>query len=359
MPFKCRAADVIRRVVPLLVALAAAARPASAQDVLDYHHWLRQHPMPPLVIREQGSFFVGGQTKHVGADADVTIYQMYVQYQIPDQRMGHLPVVMLHGCCLSGKTYETTPDGRMGWAEYFLRHGRAVYIPDQSGRGRSGYDATPINRARTGDLPASELPPVTQASYQFAWSVFRFGPTYGAVFPNEQFPMKHVDELFNQMIPDINAELPTPNPTWTNLGTLAEKLNGAVLMGHSQSGFFPLHAALINPKGVRGLISVEHTCDTFTPDEITKLARFPTLIVFGDHLDDIVGSTQWPTAFANCENYVAQVKAAGGDVTLLHLPDIGIRGNSHMMMQDKNNLQIADLLLDWIDTHVEHRPHHH
>jgi hypothetical protein len=30
-----------------------------------------------------------------------------------------------------------------------------------------------------------------------------------------------------------------------------------------------------------------------------------------------------------------------------------------MMMQDKNNLQIADLLLDWIDTHVEHRPHHH
>jgi pimeloyl-ACP methyl ester carboxylesterase len=358
MPMNRGAVHVMRCAVALLVALAASPRAGSAQDVLDYHDWLRQHRMPPLVIREQGSFFVGGETKHVSADADVTIYQMYVQYQIPAQHRGHLPVVMLHGCCLSGKTYETTPDGRMGWAEYFLRHGRPVYIPDQSGRGRSGYDATPINRVRTGDLPASALPPITQASYQFAWSVFRFGPTYGAVFPDEQFPMEHVDELFNQMIPDINSELPTPNPTWINLGTLAEKLDGAVLMGHSQSGFFPLHAALINPKGIRGLISVEHTCDTFTQDEIDKLARFPTLIVFGDHLDDIVGSTQWTRAFANCQNYVSQVKAAGGDVTLMYLPDLGIRGNSHMMMQDKNNLQIADLLLDWIDTHVEGRPAH-
>jgi hypothetical protein len=43
------------------------------------------------------------------------------------------------------------------------------------------------------------------------------------------------------------------------------------------------------------------------------------------------------------------------DVTFIHLPELGIHGNTHMFMLDKNNLQIADLLFDWIDKHVGHR----
>ena len=38
----------------------------------------------------------------------------------------------------------------------------------------------------------------------------------------------------------------------------------------------------------------------------------------------------------------------------MHLPEMGIHGNTHMFMLDRNNLQIADLVLDWIDRHVEH-----
>src|SRR5262245_9820656 len=87
----------------------------------------------PLVIASQGSFFVGGEKKALPAPpapssggrgfggGDVTVNQMYVQYQVPPNGSRHLPMVMVHGCCLSSKTWETTPDGRMGWDEYFVR----------------------------------------------------------------------------------------------------------------------------------------------------------------------------------------------------------------------------------------------
>src|SRR5580658_6406207 len=111
----------------------------------------------PLVIAEQGSFFVGGETKssnppNAPGDAmpsDVTVNQMYVQYQKPVGGGQHVPVVMVHGCCLSSKTWETTPDGRMGWNEYFVRRNRSVYLADQVARARSGFDATIINAVKS------------------------------------------------------------------------------------------------------------------------------------------------------------------------------------------------------------------
>ncbi len=152
---------------------------------------------------------------------------MYVSYQTPPNAARHVPVVMVHGCCLSAKTWETTPDGRMGWNEYFVRKGRAVYLADQVSRARSGFDATKISAVKGGTAPASTLPNIIFATHQVAWTVFRFGPTYGKTFPDGQFPIEAVDELYKQMIPDLNGLLPNPNPTWTNMGLLAQKLNGA------------------------------------------------------------------------------------------------------------------------------------
>ena len=48
-----------------------------------------------------------------------------------------------------------------------------------------------------------------------------------------------------------------------------------------------------------------------------------------------------------------KVKQAGGDAEMMYLPMAGIKGNSHILMQDRNNLDLADLLLTWIDKHVE------
>src|SRR5579864_2826316 len=299
----------------------------------------------PLTLASQGSFFVGG---------DITINQMYVQYQTPVNAGQHVPVVMVHGCCLSSKTWETTPDGRMGWNEYFVRKSRSVYLADQVSRARSGFDPSTINAVKAGTMPPSQLPNVLMATHQTAWSVFRFGPKFGEPFPDGQFPIEAVDELYKQMIPDLNSTLPNPNPTWKNMAALAVKLNGAVLIGHSESGYFPEQAALIDPSGIRGNISIEMPCPAMTDAQVSALAKIPTLFMFGDHLGDVQGGpATWPASFDSCQKLVSQLKAAGGDAEMMSLPKMGIKGNSHMLMQDRNNLQLADLLLTWIDVHVE------
>lgn len=89
-----------------------------------------ENQRPPLVIAEQGSFFVNEElitTEYPRGDeqnepGQIAVSGMYVEYQIPqEQRQNALPVVMMHGASHTGKTYKTTPDGRIGWAEYFLR----------------------------------------------------------------------------------------------------------------------------------------------------------------------------------------------------------------------------------------------
>src|SRR5258706_3689315 len=119
-------------------------------------------PSPePLVLKQQGSFFVGGRQMFSDAagwdligllgqfsSGDVTVDQMYVQFQIPQQHRRHVPIVFVHGCCLSSKTWETTPDGRMGWYEYFTRQGFDTYMADQVGRARSGFDALQYQKLR-------------------------------------------------------------------------------------------------------------------------------------------------------------------------------------------------------------------
>src|SRR5215475_5858619 len=155
----------------------------------------------PLVLASQGSFFVGGETKKIpgiggGPEGDITINQMYVQYQKSVDSDQHAPIVMVHGCCLSSKTWETTPDGRMGWNEYFVRRGHAVYLADQSSRARSGFDGSLFNSVRGGEVPPNQLPNVLMATHEAAWNIFRFGPEYKKPFPDGQFPVEAVDELY-------------------------------------------------------------------------------------------------------------------------------------------------------------------
>jgi hypothetical protein len=367
----------VMRSVPLVAAasLAIALGTANTLGAQDQAGAQDQVPTPQstqgarLVLQAQGSFFIDGHTVRSNAltgtaggglfgsnEGDITVDQMYVQYMIPPRAGRHVPIVLLHGCCLSGKTYETTPDGRMGWDEYFVRKGHPVYVPDQVSRARSGFNATVFNEVKLGLRPPSDLPSITMASHKLSWELFRFGPHYGEVFPDEQFPVEHIAGLFRQEIPDLNALLPTDsNPTFRNLARLALRLHGAVVLGHSESGFFPQRATLVNPAGMRGLIQIEGGCDTtLTAGQFATLARVPILVVFGDHLGDVPAFAEFRLqGFRVCQRFIAKVNAAGGDATMLHLPESGLHGNSHMMMQDRNNLQVADLILRWIGQHVE------
>jgi len=343
------------------IAVAVLGTPATvmAQALEDL-----KTPDTPLVLKAQGSFFIGGETVeqtqgelgNLGPAGHIALNQMYVRYMVP-QGGENVPIVMVHGATLTGKSWETTPDGRMGWDEYFVRQGHAVYVPDQVGRGRSGFNQAVYNNARAGSAPAASQPVWLRFSNEVVWPNFRFGSKPGEPFSDSQFPVSAVDELAKQGVPDMSFGLPRPNPTLKALSDLATELKGAVLIGHSQSGAFPLEAALLNPAAAKALVLIEPGgCPgNYTDAQIKTLAALPVLAVFGDHRDQATGigiRPSWQLSFESCQTLLGRLKAAGGRAQMLSPAETGIRGNSHMIMQDKNNLQIADLILKWIDEQV-------
>jgi pimeloyl-ACP methyl ester carboxylesterase len=311
----------------------------------------------PLIIERQGSFFVGG--RNIKSDTlstlpayapsgTVAIEQMYVRYQIPAAAQ-RIPLTLIHGCCLTGKTWESTPDGRMGWDEYFVRQGFPVYVIDQVSRGRSAANATQVTGVRAGKTAAAETPPVFMAGQEAAWAIFRFGPEYPRVYPGMMFPLEAQDEFWKQMVPDWIATLPTPNPTVSALSELAIKLQRTVLISHSQSGIYPFQVAAKSQQGVAGIVSIEPgACPAATAD-LTPYLRVPILVLWGDFVDL---SPRWSPRLKGCREFAQAVTKAGGRAENVVLPEIGMKGGSHMLMQDRNSHEVAAWLMAWIDKHV-------
>ena len=136
---------------------------------------------PGLTLRDMGSFFVGGhQTEtteapvqdwvltpngipvRIDPNGTTQVGQMYVQYFLPAESQGRLPVLFWHGGSLTGATWETTPDGREGWLTYFLRQGWHSYNVDAVERGRSGWGAarSAFRPSPAASYPAGQLHPV-------------------------------------------------------------------------------------------------------------------------------------------------------------------------------------------------------
>ena len=176
--------------------LAAASTPANAGD--------DRGKRSPLVIDEQGSFLRRRQhhncTRHARSVEPATPPDgqtfrgdhAYVQYQIPEKHAA-LPIVMWHGGGQMAKTWETTPDGREGFLNTFLRRDFSVYILDQPRRGRAGRS-----------MVAATINPTPRRAGDF--TVFRLGvwPNY---FPGVQFSRSPavLDQYFRQQTPNIGA----------------------------------------------------------------------------------------------------------------------------------------------------------
>jgi hypothetical protein len=80
-------------------------------------------------------------------------------------------------------------------------------------------------------------------------------------------------------------------------------------MGHSESGFFPEQAALIDPARVRGIVSIEMPCPTLTVPQISALAKIPILVMCGDHLGDVQGGfVPSAASLEGCQKFVQEVK---------------------------------------------------
>jgi pimeloyl-ACP methyl ester carboxylesterase len=311
----------------------------------------------PLTLADQGSFFVGGRT--VTTDGfqnsspqpdflkagEVTVDQMYVQYMIPAQITG-APVVMMHGFNHTGVTFETTPDGREGWATYFARKGHPVYVVDQPGRGRSGFDPTSFNKAKTTGNPSGQ-PAIPYYPLKYAWGVFRFGKEYPAVHQGMKFPVEAVEAYTRQLVPNLENTL-KPDIASIDLAELLNTVGPAVVLVHSQAGGMGMGAVKLRPEKTLALINVEGNCVPMTEDEAGAVfTKFPYLALWGDYSVGTTGPVG-DVRRNGCANTVNLIKQKRGRADFVFLADHGMPGHSHMMMMDKGNLLVADYIMAWL-----------
>src|SRR5246127_82928 len=294
---------------------------------------------PPIALKAMGSFHVGGRLIEVsgqpvkeltlapgGVPARIDpngkyqVDQMYVQYFIPQDERGAVPLLLWHGGGLSGVTYETTPDGREGWLNYFLRRGWAVYNSDAVERGPAGWaqypdifkgepvfltTSNPFERFRIGDGPNSYDP----------------DPAKRKLMPGSQFPNEGYENFVKQR-----------EPRWTTIddATVAayiaevDRVCPCIILFHSQAGTFGFKVAQARPDKVKALIAVE-PAGTGDPAKVDVLKNIPTLYVYGDYIER---DSRWPKMRANGVTFADAMKAAGASVDVVDLPKAGISGNS-------------------------------
>ena len=125
---------------------------------------------------------------------------------------------------------------------------------------------------------------------------------------------------------------------------LVDKVCPCVVMVHSQSGTFGYQVLEARPDKVKALIAVEPTVGG-DPKQIEQVKKSPILVVIGDNAKD---HPRWKAIRQHSVNYQTAFKAAGGSLDLIDLPDVGIKGNSHMVMMDRNSDQVADLIQKWL-----------
>jgi hypothetical protein len=321
-------------------------------------------PPPPLIVQEQGSFLVGGtMTTSPGTfdpykpTSDGQTYRgdhAYVFYQLPPKARKY-PLILWHGFGQFSKTWETTPDGREGYQNIFLRRGFGVYVIDQPRRGDAGRSMVEATLKPTPDE-------------QTWFGAFRIGiwPNY---FPGVQFSRdpQALDQYFRQMTPNIG---PFDLQVVTDAGAqLLNRTGPAILVTHSQAGG-PGWVTAIKSPNVRGIVAYEPGSNFVFPEgevplpqpsssgaveaiavpasDFKKLTRIPIVIYYGDNIpkepDPNPGVDGWRARMAMARLWRDAVNRQGGDVTVVHLPEIGIRGNTHFPFSDLNNLQIADLM---------------
>ncbi|HEU4788650.1 MAG TPA: alpha/beta fold hydrolase [Flavobacterium sp.] len=322
----------------------------------------------PLLIEEQGSFAVGGTVIKNSGTFDPfkptpegqTFHgdHAYVFYQIP-ANAHKLPLVMWHGIGQFSKTWETTPDGREGYQNIFLRRNFPVYVIDQPRRGNAGRSTV-----------AATINPTPDEQQWF--DVFRIGvwPNY---FEGVQFARDSItlNQYFRSMTPSIGAI--DSNLNSEAVSALFSKIGPAILVTHSHSGGMGWLTAVKN-KNVKAIVAYEPGSGFLFPEgqvplpltssagsleassvpmkDFMQLTKIPIVIYYGDNIPESPsnnpGADGWRVRLQMARLWRDAVNKNGGDVTVIHLPEIGIKGNTHFPFSDLNNIQIADLMSSWL-----------
>lgn len=290
-------------------------------------------------------FYVGGQVETVG-DVVQHVNHALVHSLIP-KKITKDPIIMYPGLGLSAHTFLSTPDRRPGWAQYFVKSGHPVYVFDPVNTGPSGIKAGQHN-LKTWD--ASKI-----------WPRFGFGEAKDVPYPNTRFPIEQIDQFYASWStrPQMQRQgsgksRRTINPSDKsdpNQGALIDLLGEtgpAILMAHSWASRATTGAIRARPDLVKGAIFLE----TVTCPDASNIEAFeqqPFLTVYGDFID----SRGQTGRFEECEAAVSTLKERGAKAKMISLTEIGVRGNSHIFMQEDNNIDIAAMIASWIDQTIK------
>ncbi|MEJ1977610.1 MAG: alpha/beta hydrolase [Acetobacteraceae bacterium] len=321
--------------------------------------------------------------------------QMFVEYQIPAVQTSPYPIVMIHGNFQNGSNFLGTPDDREGWAEYFLRRGYAVYVVDQPTRGRSNYNA-----AVNGDAFA---PPTARVERQFtaignhnAWPQAKLHTQWPGTGTAGD---PHFDQFEAAQQVSLRDNIHVDALNRAAGAALLKRIGPSILLTHSRSGAIGWVIADDVPALVKGIVAVEPVGPPFydvpplsgtepqaarswglaydrltydppvgspaefevaqeavaqgpgldrcflpkTPRKLVHLAGIPVMI--------LAGEASYHAKYDHCTAQFLTQSGVAND--FVRLADKGIHGNGHMMMLEKNNLEVAGVIAAWISAKVK------
>lgn len=326
-----------------------------------------------LVIAEQGMFSAGGitntsagtfdpenQWEETGAGQTAHVDHANVLYQIPENKT-ELPMVFLHGYGQSRMGWMTTPDGRDGWSNLFLKMGHSVYLVDQPRRGEAG--ATSVS----GSISTKTLDQRWYTQFRIGrWEDGKSVTNKGSQFPNDD---RSVDQFFRQMTPDtgMSSDMGGDFDNEVVARALADTIDevyartgeNSILVTHSQGGG-PGWTAARYTDHIAAIVAIEPGGAPATDSEDYQAVtekNIPVTMYFGDYIDNgdpaIQATGMWQMMRQTCYDFADAYTVAGGNCTVVDLPKEGITGNDHFMFQDLNNDVIADHVENWIQDNVK------
>lgn len=287
---------------------------------------------------------------------------MYVAWEAPAGVPRPLPVVLVHGGTLQGTEWRETPDGRPGWAQRFVEAGYATFVVDRPGHGRSPYHpdilgpmGSPFSYERGREVYFPEGGRETQWPFE----------------PDDQAALDAFIAAYGPMPADLAS---SQRLDADRLAALLDRIGPAIVVTHSASGPDGWLLADRRPSLVAAIVTVEPMGPVFghTPGigtlawgltaapmefdpprasaEEAKAAAPETLRVPSLARLSVALVTGEASVFATFAPSILDfLTHAGADVDHLHLPALGIRGNGHGMIYEKNSDEVIGIVLAWLD----------
>ena len=321
-----------------------------------------------LIIAKQGMFSAGGtvlktegvfnsedQFEETGAGQTSHVDHANVFYQIPSDENG-LPIVFLHGYGQSRMGWTTTPDGREGWSNLFLRKGHSVYLIDQPRRGEAGQTSV------SGIISDKTLDQRWYVNFRMGrWENEKAVLNKNSHFPDDEYS---IDQFFRQMTPDTGmksdrgldfdkevvakALAATVDEVYKRTG------KKSILISHSQGGS-PGWLAPVYTKNIKAIVAIEPggpAAENSIEYKELLAQKIPIAFYFGDYIENgdpkILSTPIWQERLEKCKKFVKNYNDEGGNSVLVELPKEGIFGNDHFIFQNLNNDIVADHVENWI-----------